>query len=423
MGKIINVVHIGSYSTGGAGRAAYRIHEALSKNGVNSTFLSLDSAIFKESNDELNDLIQSRSLSFKQRQKDRIRFRLKKHFGIESNPEKKITLEFNLLSPKLDCELASLPFSEYNIWENPIVKNADIIHLHWVVKMLDYPSFFENNKNPVVWTLHDMNPFQGLFHYKEDQESNSEIADNLDRKIYAIKKGAVHKRKAKLIIVSPSKWLLNEALYSNAFKKIPGNYIPYPLDTTLFSPKIDSNFKIENEIPEKNAVLLFVSESANNHRKGLDLLIEALKSLKQFPITLLILGNSDSLKIDGIDIRKLGSIKEDGNLAYYYSNSDAFILPSREDNLPNVMLESFACGTPVIGFSIGGVKEHIIDYETGLLVKEMNSDSLAKTIQIFCKKKKVFKSEQIRKYAIDHFSEKFIANKYLSVYYSLLNDV
>jgi glycosyltransferase involved in cell wall biosynthesis len=420
--KKTKVVHISTYSTGGAGRAAYRIHEALSKNGVSSTFLSLDSPDFRESNNELNEIIRSRKPSFIQRQKDRIRFRFKKHFGIESNLEKKITPEFNLLSPMLDCEFSSLPFSEYNIWENPIVKNADIIHLHWIAGVIDYSSFFKNNNKPIVWTLHDMNPFQGLFHYKEDQERNWELAGNLNRKINAIKKKAILKRKAKLEMVSPSKWLLNEASNSVTFNNIKGNCIPYPLNTTLFFPKVNSHFKSENDIPEKNAILLFVAQSVNNRRKGLDLLIGALNSIKQFPITLLVLGNSDDINIDGMDIRKLGSINEDEKLAYYYSNSDAFILPSREDNLPNVMLESLSCGTPVIGFSVGGIKDHIIDYKTGLLVKELSRNSLAKTIETFCEKKEMFNREEIRKYGIDNFSETLIANKYLKVYTDIFNN-
>lgn len=416
----MKVVHISTSKFGGAGRAAYRIHEALLKNGINSTFLSLDSILFKEWIDELNGKDRSQKISFLQRQKNRVEFRLRKHFGIELNSVRRIERKIESLNPKLNCEIATLPFCDFNVLDIPVVKDADVIHLHWVAGILDFSNFFKNNDKPVVWTLHDMNSFQGLFHYKEDEKKNYLIAGDFDGKVYSIKKKAIHKRKTKLVIISPSNWLLNEASNSDSFHKIPGSCIPYPLDTTLFSPKANSNFKIENQIAEENSILLFVSQSVHNHRKGFDLLFEALKSIKQFPITLLILGNSDDLIIDGIDIRKLGSIKEDEKLAYYYSNSDAFILPSREDNLPNVMLESLACGTPVIGFSIGGIKEHIIDYETGLLAKEINSDSLAKAIETFCKKKEVFNKEQIRKYAIDNFSEKLIANKYLKVYNELL---
>ena len=46
--------------------------------------------------------------------------------------------------------------------------NPDIIHLHWIGGFVDIPTFFKHVKKPIIWTLHDMNPFQGGFHYKDD---------------------------------------------------------------------------------------------------------------------------------------------------------------------------------------------------------------------------------------------------------------
>jgi len=417
----MRVVHIATSMYGGAGRAAYRIHEAILKNGVSSAFLSFESKYFKEWNEELIRLNSLRRLSIFQREKNRIEFRLRKHFGLEFNTVKRMEREFIILRPKLNSEIASLPFSNYDVLDIPIVRNADIIHLHWVAGILDYPKFLKNNKKPVLWTLHDMNPFQGIFHYKDDEKRNVILAGKFDRKIYAIKEKAIHNRKTNLAIVSPSHWLLNEALNSDLFHDIQGNCIQYPLNTMVFSPNINSKFRFENKIPENNTVLLFVAERVSNHRKGLDLLIEALKSITQFQITLLVLGDSDDICLKGIDFRKLGSIKDNEKLAYYYSNSDAFILPSREDNLPNVMLEALACGTPVIGFSIGGLTKHITEFETGLLAKSLDSDSLKTIIESFCANKERFDRKEIRNYAKKQFDEKLIAEKYIKVYSELLN--
>lgn len=320
----------------------------------------------------------------------------------------------------MDCEIATLPFSDFNVLENLLIKKADIIHLHWVAGMLDYPSFFKYVNKPVVWTLHDMNPFCGLFHYEADEIRNREIAMGLDASIKKIKKRAIGKRQSPVTIVTPSSWLLNEAMNSEIFNDVPALCIPNAVDTNVFAPKSGINFRSSNGIPEQNVILLFVAQAVTHYRKGFDLLLEALKAVQYLPITLLVLGNATPLSIDGIDIKYCGSINDDNQLARYYSNADAFIIPSREDNLPNVMLESFACGTPVIGFPVGGIKEHVHDYKTGLLAKEISNEALAATITEFCTNKGRFSASEIRNYAEKYFAEEVVAKQYIEVYQKIL---
>ncbi|MDR2993391.1 MAG: hypothetical protein LBV11_06090, partial [Bacillus cereus] len=67
-------------------------------------------------------------------------------------------------------EIASIPFSSYRLENHPLIKEADIIHLHWIAdNFLNYPTFFKNIKQPIVWTLHDINPFRGIFHFDGDK--------------------------------------------------------------------------------------------------------------------------------------------------------------------------------------------------------------------------------------------------------------
>jgi glycosyltransferase involved in cell wall biosynthesis len=86
------------------------------------------------------------------------------------------------------------------------------------------------------------------------------------------------------------------------------------------------------------------------------------------------------------------------------------------------MLESFACGTPVIGFPIGGLKEHVIDWQTGLLSKEVNSESLTECINIFTGNKRRFNREVVKKYAKEYFGEEVIVEKYINVYCQILSN-
>lgn len=418
--KKLKVIHISTTYFGGAGTAAFRIHLSLLKSGIDSSFISSDEVIDPTLKGSTKFQEKKRSVFFANIF-DKIKWRLKNHFNVCVNEKDALTRKLDLVYPKLNCEIASLPHSDLDILNNPLVHNADIIHMHWVAGTIDYPSFFKKNGKPLIWTLHDMNPFQGLFHYEGDKIRNEVFTDSLDVRVKSLKNRAIKMRNAKLMCIAPSVWLMNEAKNSEIFKDVSLNCISNPIDTNLFSRCTSSDFRDKYDIPQNNTVFLFVAQAVDIHRKGFDLLIDALKILKNFPVTLLVLGESKVMNIEGVDIRQLGCVKDNGLLSYFYSNSDAFILPSREDNLPNVMLESLSCGTPVIGYNIGGLRDHITDFKTGLLAKDISSESLASSIEIFCKYKSMFSSLEISNYARKYFDETIIANKYIEIYNQILN--
>jgi glycosyltransferase involved in cell wall biosynthesis len=420
----LNIVHISTSCNGGAGRAAYRIHKSLLKNDINSSFLHIDST--SDENEKAYQANLSSNNSSKRDFKffaiilDKLRWRLKKYFGINFKYEDEKIIElYNLIKDKLDAEFTSLPFSPYDILDNEIVKNADVIHLHWVAGLIDYPSFFSNVKKPIVWTLHDMNPFLGIFHYKEDELRNNQIAAKLDSRINKLKRKLIKKINVNVVFVTPSKWLLNESKNSKTFKNRKGVCIPNPIDTSSFFPKKNIDFKIKFDIPTDNIIFLFVVHSVEVRRKGFDLLIQSLHKLREKPITLFVLGEGN-FPIEGLDIRYLGKITDDEMLKEYYSNSDAFIVSSREDNLPNVMLESISCGTPVIGFPVGGIKEHVSNFQTGILSNDLSAESLADAILKFCYQKEVFDRNFLHNYAIENFGENTIASKYIGLYNKII---
>jgi glycosyltransferase involved in cell wall biosynthesis len=105
-------------------------------------------------------------------------------------------------------------------------------------------------------------------------------------------------------------------------------------------------------------------------------------------------------------------------MALAYAAADAFVIPSREDNLPNVMIEALACGTPVIGFPIGGVQETIRHEVNGLLADEVSSEALSNAIMDF--NRCAIKPNEIRKFAENYYHPKTQAQKYIEVYKSCL---
>ena len=114
----------------------------------------------------------------------------------------------------------------------------------------------------------------------------------------------------------------------------------------------------------------------------------------------------------------MGEVNSSAKMAECFALADVFVLPSREDNLPNVMLEAFASGTPIIGFKIGGVAEHIVTNVTGVLADELTGFALSQAIIELKNSKNKYHKEAIRAYAKNNFGLKKQADSYCSVYNS-----
>lgn len=410
----MKVLHITRSSKGGAGIAALRLHQALSQDGVESAFISTNLSI-----DYSNEVLIDDFFTYKRPSLLRKILNRGNLFFSLSNKDKLIK-EFGALEPKLDCEIATLPFSNYKLHEHPLVKAADIINLHWIDGIVDYPSFFLNCKKPMVWTFHDMNPFQGIFHYQDDEIRNLEIAKSFASNIKRIKKSSFDCID-KGTFVTPSKWLYQEAKQSKVFLNFNKVCISNSIDLGVFKLQDKIILRKQYAIASTELVLLFVSDSLDNPRKGFDLLLESLSFLKDLNCTILTVGKGNVPIIDNLKIRALGEINSASQMAACYALADVFILPSREDNLPNVMLESFGCGTPVVGFNVGGIAEHTIEGFTGVLANEITGFALAEAIIKFSDNKQEYKSHKIRKYAQDHFSNKQQSELYTAIYNKISN--
>ena len=72
-----------------------------------------------------------------------------------------------------------------------------------------------------------------------------------------------------------------------------------------------------------------------------------------------------------------GPIANPAKLRCIYAAADVFALPSRQDNLPNTGVESLACGTPIVGFDIGGLPDLVPNREVGYLAKPFDVGDLA----------------------------------------------
>ncbi len=81
--------------------------------------------------------------------------------------------------------------------------------------------------------------------------------------------------------------------------------------------------------------------------------------------------------------RFMGFLKDEYSTVLVYNAIDVFVTPSLADNFPTTVLECQACGTPVVGFEVGGIPEIIKHKENGYLAKYKDADDLANGIR-FC---------------------------------------
>lgn len=278
----------------------------------------------------------------------------------------------------------------------PLLADADVVNLHWVADFLDYRLLPELATPPrrLVWTLHDMNAFTGGCHYDEHCGRFREICHACPQLQVSGPHdlaNAVFTRKMRLFdsltpeqlqIVSPSRWLLTEARRSRLLRRFPSVRIPYGIDLDELAPRDQLHARGLFDIPAEPRVLLFVAESVANPRKGLQSLFEAVGRLRdRRDLAIASLGQG-ALDFDApCPVFMLGHIRNDRLLSAAYSAADVFVIPSLQDNLPNTAIEALACGTPVVGFDVGGLGDIVRPGETGLLAPSGDIMGLAGAIR------------------------------------------
>jgi glycosyltransferase involved in cell wall biosynthesis len=110
-------------------------------------------------------------------------------------------------------------------------------------------------------------------------------------------------------------------------------------------------------------------------------------------------------------------------MAEVYSMADLFAISSIDDNLPNVLIESLACGTPTVGFDRGGISDIIRPGQTGFLASDLSGESLAREIcRLFSALKQDGATwrERCRKIAVEDYDRSVMTSRMLDLYKDLL---
>lgn len=361
---------------GGAARAALRLNAALLQAGARSRVLAKIKGSPQVSGPAGPSGIE--------RQDARITERLQ-------------ALKVNRNRTALSDTLFSLDYPGTDVTSHDLVEGADIVNLHWVARFLSAESvarLLQMGKR-VVWTLHDMRPFTGGCHYSAGclgYEQDCSECPQLESDPYDISHTDLANKidlwDSRITVVTPSRWLARKARKSRVFKNCRIETIPNAVETEIFVNSDKRAAKRRFSISEDSVTLLFGAENHGEQRKGFSVALKMFSSLKDGESSLenaegrglqiLTFGKPDpSLEQTGIPCTSLGYVNDDAALADAYAAADLFLLPSREDNLPNTMLEAMSCGTPVVAFHTGGMPEMIKPGQTGELAEPFDPEDLA----------------------------------------------
>lgn len=410
----MKVLHINTLSRGGAANAAIRLHLGLLDLGTESHFLTLSPLPRSIPNNIVFPQFSKYGFSLTKRIKNKI--------GIKRLEVARRIIDSKNNFEQIEC--FSSPNTDYKLAEfinNQL--NVDIVNLHWVANFLDYDEFFRKIKKPVVWTLHDENPFSSYWHYSNDYIQTSE-ALKIHNEYLKAKINALAHSQEQIHIAAPSEWLCSESSKSKAFGTLLHHHIPYGIDTNIYKPTDSKPRALNFKKNESDIKGLFICQSIHNKRKGMHVLLEALKLIPEsLNIKFIAIGKVDTTILDEFpkNIFFTGEISDEEELAKLYSYADFTIIPSLQDNLPNTMIESLCCGTPVLGTPAGGIPEVVGRSNNGLIATGFNPEDLAELIKSFVKQKSDFIREDIANNARREFNMDIQAKEYIRLYKSILS--
>jgi glycosyltransferase involved in cell wall biosynthesis len=330
-------------------------------------------------------------------------------------------------------------FSSFDIPNYKFYQDADILNFHNLhTGYFNYLAISKLTKTkPAIFTLHDMWSFTGHCAYSYDcdrwkigcgrcpypdiypaiRRDSTSIEWKLKNWIYS---------KSNLTIITLSHWLTEQAKAS-MLSRFPIHHIPNGIDTDAYQPLDRHLCKAVLGIPQNKKVLLFGADSLKDKRKGGDLLFNALQQLPQSlkaEVLLLTFGNgSEAITAKlGIPTIGLGYISSDRLKSMAYSAADLFIFPTRADNLPLVLQESMACGTPMVSFDIGGVPDLVRPMVTGYLAKPEDAKDFCNGIVELLENEQLQQTMSVncRAIALAEYPLELQAERYIKLYKEIL---
>lgn len=417
----MKVAIINTFSSGGgAAIAAKRLLNALSKKGVNATFIAA------KGESSSSSVIISKSLL------GRVWYKLCFIF------ERLIIWITNHLS-KRNLFAISIANCGCNIQHKKSIKDADIIHVHWInqgfLSIKGVKDIIKLGK-PVVITLHDMWFATAICHHSlgctkyttgcmECKMLTSPSVNDISAKVWRKKVDMFNDSNVTFIAIS--EWM-ERVICSSAITG--GNktvLIPNIINCNIFKPHNREGIRCNHNFTNNDIVIMFGAAKVNDPIKGCNILFNAIANSKfHNRITLVIFGN-----IKGYDTifeqisckyRYIGSINNESELAEWYSAADIVAVPSHYETFGQVVAEAMGCGTPVVSFNNAGQRDIITDKVTGYLANYPSTESFTEGIDWVIENQSDDMRSRCSSDIVERYSPNFIAERYINLYNSLIKE-
>ncbi|MDK2742994.1 MAG: glycosyltransferase [Nitrospira sp. BO4] len=342
------------------------------------------------------------------------------------------------ISRKVGLEGALDP-THREILTNRAFLDADVLTMHNIYGSCSYlgiPAITQSK--PTVFVLRDMMSFTGHCFHSLDCERwktgcgkcpypNTFPAITVDNTRLAWKLKNWSFSRSRLAIVAQSTWMVAMARQS-MLSRFPIHHIPNGIDTEVYQPRDQELCRSVLNIPKGKKVLMFMVTHLTSRLKGGDLFIKAVqglpKSLKADTVILLLGRQGEKLANSlGMQSVYLGYVGSDLLKVMCYSAADCFVSPTRAESFPNVLLESIACGTPVVSQRVGGVPDLARHQVTGLLSNPEDVEGFRNHI-IELLENETLRSEMrqhCRRIALEEYSVDRQAQRYIGLYQQVLN--
>ena len=401
--RVLHISH--SDALGGADKAAFRLHRALKKAGVDSQM-----RVRIRTTDD--DYVVGGTAMYRNRWSERTAQKLCHWRRQDAICPDGSELDIAWPSSGLGAEINRT--------------KCDVVHIHWPGRNLLSVEEIGSIKAPIIWTLHDCWLIRGGEHYAPFNEAMSWL------KKAARKDQWVRDRKQKKLpkhgnLVSPSQWMQKQARSCQWTKHWNHSVIPNPIDTDFWKPLDQQESRQRLGLPSEEFLLLFCANNAEvDERKGYGRLVETLNAMttgkeSQCKVALVIAGSEEpKLKPNNVKVHALGAVNEERTMRLVYNSCDAVVIPSFVDNLPNVGLEAQSCGMPCLCFNNGGTAEIVDHGRSGLVAIDGNTDEMARHLDKLVNLRNAKGLMEMRKLArqraVELWDEQIIYRQMLRVY-------
>lgn len=315
-------------------------------------------------------------------------------------------------------------------------QRADVIHLHWVnqgfLSLSDISHIFQSGKRVVI-TLHDQWYFTGICHYSGDCQKYTSLCHDCPLMSGSLwgdlaKRVFLQKEKiygtASLTFVGCSQWMADLAKTSRLTQGHKVVSIPNAINTERFLPMDKAEARRAFRLPQDKQLLLFGCQRITDERKGFTLLVEALQLIKkthpdvaQATEVVVVGGQAEHVRKQvPFDIIPVNYVSDPQRMVMLYNAVDVYVTPSLQDNLPNTIMEALACGTPCVGFKVGGIPEMIDHKKNGYVATYKDAQDFADGILWTLATDHPTLSRQARNKVMTTYSENAVARKYIDVY-------